>query len=156
MNLNWRMLLNKQEPDIHMKDVEILLRGFGLLLDSSNYRPSMTRFLNQFSKNSRNFKEDSLSFFEKIFEKFCEQTYIMNPNIFVAKTGKFSITIFESIFVTLCEDSAKNENLDIKLTTIDKVEKMKLDEEFLKTTQSDTVSKINIENRLRIAKEILL
>lgn len=156
LNANWRKLLNKAEPDIHMKDVEILLRGFGLLLESKNYKPSMTRFLNQFSKNSKNFTESSLTFFENLFEKFCDQTFTMNPNVFVAKTGKFSITIFESIFVALCENAAKNENLEILSTTNDKIEKMKIDEEFLKTTQSDTVSKTNIDNRLKVAKEILL
>ncbi|MER3499827.1 MAG: hypothetical protein C4308_15020, partial [Chitinophagaceae bacterium] len=69
---NWRKLLNKVEPDIHMKDVEILLRGFALLLDATEYRPPMTRFLNQFSKKSRSFNEESLPFFQKLFETFCD------------------------------------------------------------------------------------
>lgn len=152
---NWRNLLNKQEPDLHMKDVEILLRGFALLLEGAEYRPSMTRFLNQFSKKSRSFKEESLPFFEKLFETFCDSAYTLSPSIFVSKSGKFSITVFESIFVALCEDAAKNENYDIKTTTNEKIESLKGNEEFIKATQDNTAGKGNVETRLRLAKEIL-
>lgn len=152
---NWRNLLNKQEPDLHMKDVEILLRGFALLLEGAEYRPSMTRFLNQFSKKSRSFKEESLPFFEKLFETFCDSSYALSPTIFVSKSGKFSITVFESIFVALCEEAAKNENYNIKTTTNEIIESLKENEEFIKATQDNTAGKGNVETRLRLAKEIL-
>ena len=152
---NWRTLLNKAEPDIHMKDVEILLRGFALLLDSSEYRPSMTRFLNQFSKKSRSFKEESLPFFQKLFETFCNNMVELNPKIFVSKSGKFSITIFESIFVALCEKAAKAENFEILTTSNETVDKLKANEEFVRASQDNTAGKGNVDTRLRIAKEIL-
>jgi len=40
----WRHLLGNQEPDLHMKDIEILLRGFAMLVDGHIYAPSMVRF----------------------------------------------------------------------------------------------------------------
>ena len=46
----WRRLLGGCLPDLHMKDVEILLRGFAMLIDVNNYAPSMVRFLNQFAQ----------------------------------------------------------------------------------------------------------
>lgn len=138
-----------------MKDVEILLRGFALLLEGTEYRPSMTRFLNQFSKKSRSFKEESLPFFQKLFETFCDSTYALNPNIFTSKSGKFSITVFEAIFVALCEEAAKKENYNIKSTTNEKIELLKGNEEFIKATQDNTAGKGNVETRLRLAKEIL-
>jgi len=49
----WRYILANEEPDVHMKDVEILLRGFAMLIDAENYSPSMVRFLNQFSRKCR-------------------------------------------------------------------------------------------------------
>jgi len=49
----WRRLLRRPDPDLHMKDVEILLRAYALLIDVHNYRPSMTKFVNQFSKKSK-------------------------------------------------------------------------------------------------------
>ncbi len=33
-----------------MKDIEILLRGFAMLVDGNDYSPSMVKFLNKFSK----------------------------------------------------------------------------------------------------------
>jgi len=49
----WRRILGNQEPDLHMKDTEILLRGFAMLIDADNYAPSMVKFLNQFSYKCR-------------------------------------------------------------------------------------------------------
>lgn len=49
----WRSILANQGPDLHMKDVEILLRGFAMLIDVENYAPSMVKFLNQFSRKCR-------------------------------------------------------------------------------------------------------
>ena len=152
---NWRKLLNKVEPDIHMKDIEILLRGFALLLDATEYRPPMTRFLNQFSKKSRSFNEESLQFFQKLFETFCDKIVASNPAMFVSKSGKFSITIFESIFVALCEKAAKEKNFKIKIASAEKIEMLKSNQDFIKASQDNTAGKANVETRLRLAKEIL-
>ena len=152
---NWRILLNKTEPDIHMKDVEILLRGFAMLLTSEDYRPSMTRFLNQFSKKSRSFKSESLPYFQQLFKLFCDKAVELNPKIFVSKSGKFSITVFESIFVALCSDAAKAENLDIKRSSNEAIESLKSNAEFMRASQDNTAGKGNVESRLRIAKEII-
>lgn len=152
---NWRKLLNKPEPDIHMKDVEILLRGFAFLLDSKAYRPSMTRFLNQFSKKSRAFKEDSLAYFQKLFETFCDHSLDFNPTLFVSNSGKFSITIFESIFVALCEKAVEDQTFDVKPLDTNKIELLRTNEDFKKASQDNTAGKGNVETRLRLAKEIL-
>jgi uncharacterized protein with ParB-like and HNH nuclease domain len=156
LNNSWRNLLNKEEPDVHMKDVEILLRGFALLLDGNDYRPSMTRFLNQFSKKSRGFTDASLDYFRKIFEKFCEIMLPLGHTIFAAKSGKFNITVFESIFVALCGEALENQNDNIKTTTVLKVEQLKENPEFINATQGNTAGKKNVETRLRLAKEILI
>ncbi len=155
MYQNWRVLLGQVRPDIHMKDVEILLRGFAMLLDSENYTPSMTRFLNQFSKKSKAFNPDSLPYFQQLFEAFCTYIVDINPKAFISVSGKFSITVFESIFVALCQDAAKRKDLNIKETTVENIEKLKNNLDFLKSTQSNTASKANVEDRLKLAKEIL-
>jgi uncharacterized protein with ParB-like and HNH nuclease domain len=152
---NWRRLLNKAEPDTHMKDVEIVLRGFAMLMDSENYRPSMTQFLNKFSKKSRNYDANALEYFQNLFQAFCDYMVELDPNLFVARTGKFSITIFESIFVALCFDALKNKNLEIKKTSLAKVGKLQENEVFNRASQDNTAGKANVETRLRIAKETL-
>jgi hypothetical protein len=138
-----------------MKDVEILLRGFAMLLASEDYRPSMTRFLNQFSKKSRTFTPESLPYFQQLFELFCNKAVELNPKMFVSKSGKFSITVFESIFVALCSNAVKSGDLNIKTTTNETIEELKLNPEFAKASQDNTAGKGNVETRLRIAKEII-
>ena len=138
-----------------MKDVEILLRGFAMLLGVEDYRPSMTRFLNQFSKKSRNFTEESLPYFQQLFEQFCDKTVLINPKIFVSKSGKFSITIFESIFVALCSQAVMDGNLEVKDTTNEKIELLKSNVDFVKASQDNTAGKANVELRLKIANEII-
>ncbi len=39
----WREMIQADEPDIHMKDVEVLLRGFAMLIDGISYAPSMAQ-----------------------------------------------------------------------------------------------------------------
>ncbi|WP_417351655.1 DUF262 domain-containing protein [Flavobacterium alkalisoli] len=152
---NWRKLLNKSTPDLHMKDVEILLRGFAMLIDHKDYRPSMTRFLNQFSKKSKTYSEETLSFFSDLFELFCNQIYEINPSAFISKSGKFSITIFESIFVALCDDALKNKKTEIKSINYDKIEELKENQDFQTASQDNTAGKANVETRLSLAKKIL-
>ena len=48
----WRNILQSSTPDLHMKDIEVLLRGFAMLVSNEDYSPSMVRFLNQFSRKS--------------------------------------------------------------------------------------------------------
>ena len=155
MYSNWRILLGQAQPDIHMKDVEILLRGFAMLLDSDNYKPSMTRFLNQFSKKSKNFNQESLPYRQQLFETFCNYIVSINSRAFISNSGKFSITVFESIFVALCQESVANNNLNIKETTSELINSLKNHPDFIKSTQSNTAGKANVEERLRLAKEIL-
>jgi uncharacterized protein with ParB-like and HNH nuclease domain len=152
---NWRVLLDQVQPDIHMKDVEILLRGFAMLLESDNYKPTMTRFLNQFSKKSKTFNQDSLQYFQQLFESFCDYIVSLNPRAFISNSGKFSITVFESIFVALCQETAKISQLNIKETTLELIGNLKNSPEFIKSTQSNTTSKVNVEERIRLAKQIL-
>jgi len=47
----WRIILGLPTLDVNMKDNEILLRCIAMLVDFDSYRSSMTKFLNQFSKN---------------------------------------------------------------------------------------------------------
>src|SRR5581483_12145857 len=69
----WRRILANPEPDLHMKDVEILLRGFAMLIDGENYAPSMVKFLNRFSRKSRNHTHDQNHYLSELLHSFMEQ-----------------------------------------------------------------------------------
>jgi uncharacterized protein with ParB-like and HNH nuclease domain len=152
---NWRTLLNQEESDIHMKDIEIILRGFALLMDGANYTSPMTKFLNAFSKKSKNFKDEKLSYFKDLFIKFCDLAIVIGPDIFTSKTGKFSITVFESIFVGMCYRALENQNLNINVPSREKIENLKVNQDFVNATQDNTAGKKNVDTRLKLAKEFI-
>ena len=71
LDSRWRRLLKEHEdPDIHMKDIEILLRGFAMLISSDQYKPSMIKFLNNFSNTMKKIEKEKVVYLEKVFNYF--------------------------------------------------------------------------------------
>ncbi len=159
INLNniWRKFTSSAIPNINMKDVEVLLRGFALLIEGENYNPSMTKFLNKFSLKAKSFESSNVQYLEKLFIEFMSKVSQLDSNdkLFHSKTGRFNISIYESIFVAACEQTFSEKNLLIKDISLEKVGLLKEDEGFYNATQSDTASKLNVQIRLSRAKIIL-
>lgn len=155
LNENWRKLLPNKEPDNNMKDIEILLRGFALLVSYENYSPSLTKFLNLFSKKARKFTDKEIEYFKNLFEKFISYVSSIDEKIFYSESDRFNITIYESIFVALCEATYQRKATNIKSTTIEKLSRLKQDRSFIESTQKSTTSKKYVLQRIKKAKEIL-
>lgn len=151
----WRRLIGIPEPDIHMKDVEILLRGFAMLINGRDYRPSMTRFLNKFSNDAKSFSEDQVKYFEGLFNSFLQSCEGLSERAFKGKTNRINISMYESIFTAVCRKAYVNNSLDIAPINEDRINELKDDEDFINVTQSEIASKPNVETRLRRAQEIL-
>jgi len=162
----WRRLLKREVPDIHMKDIEILVRGFAMLMNSDNYSPSMFKFLNNFSNSmklnkSQNDKDKAVYlakvvYLEKLFYSFLECCKNLHEDAFISKTGRVNISMYEAIFAALCRDAYINGNLEVTTITQDKLEILKNNQDFINTTISQTTSKNNVDTRLRLARQILL
>jgi hypothetical protein len=58
----WRKYLGLPEPDIHAKDVEVLLRGFSMLYFGGEYKPSITKFLNLSSRKFKSVNDDAIAY----------------------------------------------------------------------------------------------
>jgi uncharacterized protein with ParB-like and HNH nuclease domain len=155
LNSKWRELTPSATPDLNMKDIEILLRGFAMLIDGESYKPSMTKFLNKFSLKAKSFLEENILYLENLFMNFLEKSSNSNDHLFKSNTGRFNISVFESIFVSSCIDSFKHKAIDIEAIDFEKVELLKNDSEFIDATQSDTASEKNVKFRIARAKEIL-
>jgi hypothetical protein len=152
----WRRLLGTKE-DIHLKDVEILLRAFALLIEGyENYRPSMTRFLNNFSKKNRHISDDQIEYLERVFDAFLTKCGSLNDKAFFSRKGKFNISMFEAIFASVCGNAFQNRNTTIASIDDYKINSLKADEEFFKASQSETASRKNVIKRVERAKVILL
>lgn len=155
MNANWRSLTPQQQPDLNMKDVEILLRGFAMLTSHDAYKPSLTKFLNTFSAKARKFNVGDINYFENLFVEFASVCARIDNKIFFTKGGRFNISIYESIFVALTEDAFLAKNTLIKHTDTARIILLKEDVEFLNASQKSTAGTTNVQLRIAKAKEIL-
>jgi len=154
LDANWRRLTPKPIPDLNMKDVEIILRGFAMLINHSTYTPTMTKFLNAFSSQAKRLTDEEINYFEFLFKSFVENVANLNPKLFF-NNDRFNIAIFESIFVALTEDAYANKNFEIKATTMKRIQALKNDENFVKASQQSAASATNVKLRIEKAKEVL-
>ena len=152
----WREMISSSVPDLHMKDIEILLRGFAMLMDGENYRPSMVRFLNRFSRLCKDQKPETNQYLEKLFSSFLQATSNLPPDIFVNKSNnRFNIALYEAVFTSVCKEAYnKKRTLDNTLNA-EQMEMLRTDKEFQEASQKGTTNLSNVEARLRRASEIL-
>ena len=151
----WRKLVGTRTPDIHMRDVEILLRGFAMLIKGDSYRPSMVKFLNSFSEHARGVDEQELNRLQSLLDSFLETCSDLSPDAFHSAQGRFSPMIFESVFVATCQRAyAGNEEITGKID-VGSLNRLKDDRTFRNATQSQTSAPTNVKARLSRAFEIL-
>ncbi|WP_454989704.1 DUF262 domain-containing protein [Capnocytophaga sputigena] len=153
----WRKLLSTGTPDINMKEVEILLRGFAMLIDRENYKPSMTKFLNGFSYKAKKNSDDENKLLENIFNTFISSLLSLGDNKIFWTNNRFNISVYEAVFATLCESAYKEKDAS-KVLYADKsrINTLKKNKEFIDAYSQRTTSKANVQKRNEIAKRILL
>ena len=155
INNDWRKQTPKPVPDLNMKDIEILLRGFAMLLNGSDYTPSMTKFLNSFSQMMKNESNERVQKLNTLFVNFINHITTLQPDKLFFTNQRFNISVYEAIFVGLCEDGWLDGSLNVKKTTLDKIESLKKDSAFIEATQKGTANTTNVTIRLSKAKEML-
>ena len=101
------------------------------------------------------FSPEKLDYLAQLFKTFCSKMIELGDKVFISQNSKFSITIFESIFVAVCEEHFNTNSLEISIPTLDQVNALKENSDFKNATQKDTASKQNVELRFEIAKGIL-
>lgn len=151
---SWRRLTT-QEPDRRMRDIEILLRGFAMLVKGKNYKPPMVKFLNIFSEDAKKFSKTEIDFLEKIFNSFLQSCEALPPGAFQLSTGRFSASVYEAVFMSICKKSYVGREIKIPKINPVLLGKLKEDEEFLEASASQTTSLQNVKIRLERATEIL-
>ena len=152
----WRKLVGARIPDIHMKDVEILLRGFAMLIKGEEYRPSMVKFLNRFSQNARAFTPDYLQRLRELLQSFLSSCQGLPGDAFHSTPGRFSPMIFESVFVAACQSPfAEGKVLEGKID-LASLKALKEDGAFTNAARSKTTDTVNVKTRLERASEILV
>jgi hypothetical protein len=148
----WRRLLDQGEPDLNARDIEVLLRAIAVWLDGDNYKSSMVKFLNNFSRRAQSFKSDKIADIKDIFEWFLSASAETDPSVLETQSRRFSVPLFEAVFSAAC--SLRASGLEPTITT-EAIEDIKADEEFQSYIRQRTTHVENVLGRRRRAQEIL-
>ncbi|MDZ7966243.1 MAG: DUF262 domain-containing protein [Nostoc sp. DedSLP03] len=152
----WRKIIGVNEPDLNMKDIETLLRGFAILMEWEGYQSSMVKFLNDFSRKCKKLSKEQINYLEVLFNSFLLTCSNLPEKAFYLKTTKkFNISMFEAVFFAQCSSAFKEQRLVERKINPEKLESLKNDTEFITAIQSQTTSKENVKKRLERAMSIL-
>ena len=154
-NGTWRRLLGSSDPDLHMKDIEILLRGFAMLVDRDKYASSMVRFLNQFSFNCKTLSADKNQYLERLLSSFLRSCGSLPDDVFMTKRGRFNVALYEAVFTVACKKAfSESTTVSGKLWERD-IRRLSTDEGFLAAALQGTTQKANVEKRLDRAEDVI-
>lgn len=155
LNENWREFLNNADLDLHLKDIEILLRAFGLLLnfESAPYKGNMKRFLNEFSAKAKKYTDEQLEKFETLFSEFLSACSELDSDTFYNINKRFHIAVFDAVFVAWGKKHLDSHTQD-KIDPI-KIKQLKEDSDFKEYTEKSTTNTANIRERIKLAEQYL-
>ncbi|NOU19516.1 MAG: DUF262 domain-containing protein [Bacteroidales bacterium] len=153
----WRKLLRTEAPDLHMRDVELLLRGFAMMIDGDNYFSSLAKFLNDFSNKMKKITPDKIIFYESYFKSFLEHCSELPEETFInKKTKRFNTFLFEAILFATSIDKINNNQLYSGKIDLSKIKLMESDSEFNEFSIAGTTNKSSVVKRLEIAKKYFI
>jgi len=149
----WRKILNSPEPDLHMKDIEILLRGFAMLISGDEYAPSMVRFLNQFSRKCESHANSQNEYLQRLFVSFLKACEDIPDDAFTnPKNNRFNIALFEAVFTATCEEAFKKRRLLDAEMDADEITTLERDPSFVTASLEGTT---NVGTRLKRARALI-
>ena len=151
----WRRLLPAEAPDLHMKDVEILLRGFAMLSEGDRYAPSMVRFLNGFSKKCMSNGGAMNDRFESLFDSFLRAASGLPDDIFINRNNRFNIALYEAVFAVSGRKAIEEDRFLEGVLDADRIRDLAQDTQFSQAASVATTSTANVQERLRRATAII-
>lgn len=146
----WQKILGLTKPDKNQKDVELVLRLFGLFKNWEHYQKPMLSFLNKTMKENTDFSsiraEEFIQNFERVV-KFISNT-IDKP--FRPKRVINSAAL-EGVIIALLESETPNVN-----TFKNRYEKLMNDPDFLTKISGGTTDQKVLVDRIRRARDVLV
>ena len=152
----WRRILGSTEPDLHLKDVEVLLRIFAMLIDSQNYSPSMVKFLNQFSRKCQTQDQDKNLYIKKLLNSFLDTADNLPQNAFLNKNNnRFNIALIEAVFTAACYKAFEEGRPVRGRLDPEALRKLEKDAEFVDAASYATTQTANVRARLGRGKQFI-
>lgn len=156
IDLRWRTILQADEPDLHAKDVEIMLRGLAMLVDGEAYRPSMVRFLNSFSRKCQTVSEEDTVYFSGLLDSFFASCNQLQDDAFLnAGNNRFNIALFEAVFHATCRQAFEDKVFVNGHIEPQQVRALEIDPEFVAAAVEGSTHTVNVAKRLARAKALV-
>jgi uncharacterized protein with ParB-like and HNH nuclease domain len=156
LNVAWRQIAGNPEPDLHMKDVEILLRGLAMLIDGDDYAPSMVSFLNKFSRKSRTYGEKKNKYLYDLLVSFFDACAKLPEDAFLNKRSKrFNVALYEAAFAAACQRPFREEAVLTKPLSPERLARLENDGQFVGAASVSTTQTKNVKLRLERAFALL-
>jgi Protein of unknown function DUF262 len=148
----WRTLIRQAQPDLHMRDVELLLRAAAMWKSGNTYRPSVATFLNKFAATSQRYGEQEQTQINRAFDWFLDQLVPESyPNL-RSERGKLIVTLFESVFAACATRWERSGHYDIPESYFQTLSE---DGDFRAASDTRPTDRRNVKTRLRRAGEVL-
>lgn len=151
----WRRLIGKGIKRDRFADIEILLRSFAMLVKGDSYRPSLVKFLNDFSDEAREFDDDKIKQLKLLFKSFITNNTNLQTKHFHNQNKNFSAPMFESVFAATCASVYSKKLTNAPVIDIKLLENLKNNFDFKAASERQTTSKANVTKRLELARSIL-
>jgi hypothetical protein len=146
----WRRILGKQQADIHLKDVELILRYMALYHGLHTYEKPMKDFLSAFLKQHRYPPEEFLSEERSRFENTCAAVIKALGERPFNPRGPLNSAVYECVFLAFARHGGKYPP-DIA----DRYARLKKDPNFDALTTSATTDVETVKARARMADSAL-
>ena len=156
---NWRALLGGKMLSPTKKDSEMILRSFALLDKGEIFvagaaMGAMPRLLDSFANEMRNIGDDKIALAGDLFHSFVKQCRDESEEIFLGKSGKFSLPLFEAAFcASLKGRFSGNDSALLGQVDFPGIDKLRKDGDFEEATRSHTTHPDRVKTRLKSAYE---
>ena len=101
-----------------------------------------------------NYKEEKVASLSQLFFDFWSSCDKLPKEAFRNEKNKFVISLFDAVFVTVCE-KIRSEGLNGRIIEPESLVKLKADPTFSDSSQGNTASATSVSNRLKRAREII-
>lgn len=152
---DWRHLLGSNEPDKRMKDVEIILRCFGIkeIVENDVTKGNFSKYLNEFMGRNRNINTIEQQIFTNYFKSAVRivNEKFLNSDVEgrLQDSNTKPILLIEALIVNLFLLMDKKKCFDIEVPIINKIEDLLDDEDFKTASSARTTNITNIRTRIK-------
>jgi hypothetical protein len=139
-----------KKPDKNQKDIELILRLYGLFRDWQQYEKPMLRYLNTTMSDGRAFDSPKAAEFQAKFPEVVADVVQAIKNPFRPK-GVINSAVLESVMIALMEDDGAIPVTDLQR----RYDVLFMDQSFLETITGPTTDTSMLRTRIARAKEVL-